>query len=149
MQEELEPLVPAFTGIRSTPSSADTAVWLNPVSRGWTGRFALIWLGFWMANLVPLQLLLPSQLAGIDPANKVRDFAILNAVSGAVALVALPVCGALPDRSQDPFGSMTSCRTRGCPELPVPAAILVPAHPDGGRITATWGFAAYAAQVGR
>lgn len=104
MEEELEPLVPAFIGIQSTPSNADTALSLHPVSRGWTGRFALIWLGFWMANLVPLQLLLPSQLAVIDPANKVHDFAVLNAVSGVVALVALPVCGTLSDRSRSRFG---------------------------------------------
>jgi len=31
-----------------------------PVSRRWTSLYGLVWFGFWMANLVPLQLLLPS-----------------------------------------------------------------------------------------
>lgn len=81
MEEELEPLVSTFIGIQSTPSSVTTTEQPDPVSRGWTARFSVIWLGFWMANLVPLQLL-PNQLAEIDPTNKVHDFAILNAVSG-------------------------------------------------------------------
>lgn len=75
-----------------------------PVSRGWTMRFSLAWFAFWMANLVPVNLLLPNQLAAIDPAGKVRDFAVVNGVSGAVALVALPLCGALSDRSRSRFG---------------------------------------------
>lgn len=103
MEEHLEPLVSTFVGVQSTPSST-TDHPLEPVSRRWTARFALIWLGFWMANLVPLQLLLPQQLAEIDPAHKVHAFALLNAVSGAVALIALPVCGTLSDRSRSRFG---------------------------------------------
>ncbi|MBP5942117.1 MFS transporter [Streptomyces sp. LBUM 1476] len=57
-----------------------------------------------MANLVPLQLLLPQQLEAIDPASKIQDFAVVNAVSGLVALLALPLCGALCDRSRSRFG---------------------------------------------
>lgn len=79
-----------------------------PVGRGWTVRFSLAWFGFWMANLVPLQLLLPLQLAVIDPGSKVRDFAVVNGASGLVALVALPVCGALSDRSRVRFGRRRS-----------------------------------------
>ncbi|MFC4464231.1 MFS transporter [Streptomyces xiangluensis] len=76
----------------------------EPVSRGWITLFGLVWFGYWMANLVPLQLLLPQQLEAIDPASKVHDFAVVNAVSGLVALVALPLCGALCDRSRSRFG---------------------------------------------
>ena len=75
-----------------------------PVSRRWTASFGLVWFGYWMANLVPLQLLLPQQLAAIDPASKVRDFAVVNGISGLVALFALPLCGALCDRSRSRFG---------------------------------------------
>lgn len=84
------------------PPSADPT--LTPVGRGWTTRFALAWLGFWMANLVPIQLLLPHQLARIDPVDKVHDFAVVNGVSGLVALVALPVAGTLADRTSTRFG---------------------------------------------
>jgi MFS family permease len=104
VDEELQPLAPAFIGSQVAPSRVDASVPLLPVSRMWTWRFAVIWLGFWMANLVPVQLLLPNQLAVIDPANKVHDFAVLNAVSGLVALVALPLCGTLSDRSRSRYG---------------------------------------------
>ncbi|MET8764665.1 MFS transporter [Lentzea sp. NPDC004782] len=75
-----------------------------PVSRRWTAAFSLVWFGYWMANLVPLQLLLPQQLQLIDPEHKVTDFALVNAASGLVVLIALPVCGALCDRSRNRFG---------------------------------------------
>jgi MFS family permease len=72
--------------------------------RGWTARFALIWLGLWAAQLAPVQLLLPLQLAGADPAHKVRDFGLVNGVAGLAALVALPVFGALCDRTRTRWG---------------------------------------------
>jgi MFS family permease len=78
-----------------------------PVSapgRGWTARFALIWLGLWAAQLAPVQLLLPLQLAHVDPAHKVRDFGLVNGAAGIAALVALPVFGALCDRTRSRWG---------------------------------------------
>jgi hypothetical protein len=39
------------------------------VGRAWTVRYALIWLGLWAAQLAPVQLLLPLQLADVDPAH--------------------------------------------------------------------------------
>jgi MFS family permease len=101
MSAEFEPVAPTL--VPTTPWESRTGP-AEPVSRGWTARFSLVWFGYWMANLVPLQLLLPLQLAAIDPGSKVRDFAIINGVSGVVALVALPVCGALCDRSRSRFG---------------------------------------------
>lgn len=70
----------------------------------WTARFGLLWLGLWAAQLAPVQLLLPLQLADLDPAHKVRDFGLVNGVAGIAALVALPVFGALCDRTRSPFG---------------------------------------------
>jgi MFS family permease len=75
-----------------------------PVGRGWTARFALIWLGLWAAQLAPVQLLLPLQLADVDPAHKVRDFGLVNGLAGVAALVALPVFGALCDRTRSRWG---------------------------------------------
>jgi MFS family permease len=85
----------------TAPPATDPA---TPVSRGWTARFTLLWFGFWMAWLVPIQLLLPNQLATIDPAHKVEDFGIINGLAGIVALIALPVCGTLCDRTRSRFG---------------------------------------------
>src|SRR5215213_7226819 len=75
-----------------------------PVGRAWTVRFALIWLGLWAAQLAPIQLLLPLQLADADPVHKVRDFGLVNGIAGAAALVALPVFGALCDRTRSRWG---------------------------------------------
>ncbi|HEX3783614.1 MAG TPA: MFS transporter [Pseudonocardiaceae bacterium] len=77
---------------------------VEPVTRGWTARFTLLWFGFWMAWLVPIQLLLPNQLAALDRAHKVSDFGIINGLAGVVALIALPVCGTLCDRTRSRFG---------------------------------------------
>ena len=76
----------------------------HPVGRAWTLRFALIWLGLWAAQLAPVQLLLPLQLADVDPVHKVRDFGLVNGVAGLAALVALPLFGALCDRTRSRWG---------------------------------------------
>ncbi|SOD74321.1 MFS transporter [Jatrophihabitans sp. GAS493] len=76
----------------------------TPVSRGWTLRFSLLWFGFWMANLVPIQLLLPNQLDVIDHAHKIRDFGAINGAAGVAALITLPLFGALCDRTRSKLG---------------------------------------------
>jgi len=82
----------------------DAAQALAPVGRAWTARFGLVWLGLWAAQLAPVQLLLPLQLEDVDPLHKVRAFGLVNGLAGLAALVALPVFGALCDRSRSPFG---------------------------------------------
>jgi MFS family permease len=85
-------------------NEAAPAVGLAPVGRAWTARFGLAWLGLWAAQLAPVQLLLPLQLEDVDPAHKVRDFGLVNGLAGVAALVALPVFGALCDRTRSRFG---------------------------------------------
>lgn len=75
-----------------------------PVPRSWTVRFGLLWFGFWMANLVPVQLLLPNQFDALDPAHKVRDFGLVSGLTGIAALITLPLFGALCDRTTSRFG---------------------------------------------
>jgi MFS family permease len=96
MSTEFTPPVPAIA-----PASQLLG---GTVSRRWTARYSLVWFGYWIANLVPLQLLLPQQLQDISPQSKVTDFAIVNGISGLVALIALPISGALCDRSRNRFG---------------------------------------------
>lgn len=81
-----------------------TAAPVRPVGRAWTARFALVWLGMWAAQLAPVQLLLPLQLEDLDPVHKVRDFGLVNGVAGLAALVALPLFGALCDRTRSRWG---------------------------------------------
>jgi MFS family permease len=75
-----------------------------PVPRRWTARFTLLWCGFWMAWLAPVQLLLPNQLDSVDHAHKVADFGLINGAAGVAALLALPLAGALCDRTRSPIG---------------------------------------------
>ncbi len=88
-------------GVRSARRDAEP---VERVPAAWTARFGLLWLGVWAAWLVPVQLLLPEQLADLDTAHKVRDFAVVNGLAGVAALVALPVCGALCDGTRSRFG---------------------------------------------
>ncbi len=74
------------------------------VTRAWTTRFSLVWLGLWMANLGPIQLVIPNQLDAIDHAHKVRDFGLISGLTGIAALVTLPLFGALCDRSRSRLG---------------------------------------------
>jgi MFS family permease len=76
----------------------------EPVGGWWTARFALVWLGAWMGTLVPVQLLLPEQLERLDPVHKVRDFGLVNGLTGIMALVTLPLLGAWCDRTTSRFG---------------------------------------------
>jgi MFS family permease len=96
------------TAGRTAPDSARAAAGaVEPVARvpaAWTARFTLLWLGFWMAWLVPIQLVLPSQFDAVDAAHKVRDFGVTNGAAGAVALVALPLAGALCDHTRSRLG---------------------------------------------
>jgi MFS family permease len=90
---------PAMTSRMSAAAEPTTRV-----PRGWTVRFALLWFGFWTANLAPVQLVLPNQFDDLDHAHKVRDFGVVSGVTGIAALVALPLFGALCDRTRSRFG---------------------------------------------
>jgi MFS family permease len=75
----------------------------------WIAGFAIAWLGIWMAQLTPVQLLLPSQVDAIrGPAGtgveSVVAFGIISGIAGAFALVVYPLAGALSDRTTSRFG---------------------------------------------
>jgi len=70
----------------------------------WIAAFATAWLGIWMAQLTPVQLLLPLQVdairgTGDDWVESVVAFGIISGIAGACALVAYPLAGALSDRT--------------------------------------------------
>lgn len=57
MPANSEPVAPALGAVSSLPARIAADYLLGrPVSSAWTARFTLAWLGFWIANLVPLQL---------------------------------------------------------------------------------------------
>jgi MFS family permease len=78
------------------------------VTGSWIALFATAWLGIWMAQLTPIQLLLPTQvdarLHPTDWVDSVVAFGVISGIAGAFALVAYPLTGALSDRTVSRFG---------------------------------------------
>ncbi|WP_438272192.1 MFS transporter [Streptomyces pseudovenezuelae] len=137
MSTEFHHLTPAPAGAAGAHTGHGPT---EPVSRAWTALFGLVWFGYWTASLVPLQLLLPQQLEAIDPSAKVHDFAVVNAVSGLVALLALPLCGTLCDRSRSRFGRRRLWVTGGSLALAVGLAVTAQQTTVAG-VTAAWAAA--------
>ncbi len=80
----------------------------KPITGGWIAVFATAWLGIWMAQLTPVQLLLPQQIEAQLKAtywvDNVVAFGIISGIAGLCALVAYPLTGALSDRTTSRFG---------------------------------------------
>jgi MFS family permease len=79
-----------------------------PVTGRWIALFAAAWLGVWMAQLTPIQLLLPAQiqteLRTADWVQNVLWFGVVSGIAGLCAIVAYPLTGALSDRTTSRFG---------------------------------------------
>lgn len=80
----------------------------RPVGAGWVAAFASAWLGVWMAQLTPVQLLLPAQIdAVLRPehwTDSVLAFGVVSGVAAAFTVIAFPITGALSDRTASRFG---------------------------------------------
>src|SRR5690349_19857869 len=78
------------------------------VGAGWITAFATAWFGIWMAQLTPVQLLLPAQVdERLHPEDWVDSVVAFGAISGVAALatiIAYPLTGALSDRTTSRFG---------------------------------------------
>lgn len=79
-----------------------------PVASRWVALFAIAWLGVWMAQLTPIQLLLPAQIQAelrtgywVD---NVLWFGVVSGIAGLCAVIAYPLTGALSDRTTSRFG---------------------------------------------
>jgi MFS family permease len=131
----MEPAAADLSAVTGVPADPTT-----PVSRGWTTRFTLVWFGFWMAWLVPVQLLLPNQLAAVDSAHKVRDFGLINGAAGVAALIALPLAGALCDRTRTSFGRRRTWMAAGVAVFVISLIVTGQQHHVIG-ILITWVFA--------
>jgi MFS family permease len=95
----------------TTPTRGTVSPFAEPtrkVGGGWIALFATAWLGIWMAQLTPVQLLLPAQIteqlqtdAWLD---NVVTFGVISAIAGLCALITYPLAGALSDRTISRFG---------------------------------------------
>lgn len=81
---------------------------VRPVGGGWIGLFAAAWLGVWMAQLTPVQLLLPVQieqrLGAASWVDNVVAFGVISGIAGVAAFITFPVTGLLSDRTTSRFG---------------------------------------------
>ncbi|KQX07470.1 MULTISPECIES: MFS transporter [unclassified Leifsonia] len=95
----------------TTTSTAQPAVFSEPTQRvtgAWIAAFGAAWLGIWMAQLTPIQLLLPLQIDDeLHPQNwidSVVAFGIISGIAGLFAVIVYPLTGALSDRTTSRFG---------------------------------------------
>jgi len=90
------------------PAPAPFAEPTKAVTGGWIALFATAWLGVWMAQLTPVQLLLPlqveAQLGATNWVDNVVAFGVISGIAGLCALIAYPLTGALSDRTTSRFG---------------------------------------------
>lgn len=93
-----------------TPPSAEslTTVPTQRVRGRWVFFFALSWFGVWIAQLTPVQLLLPLQVEKFLQASNwvqnVLGFGYISGIAGLFALIAYPLTGALSDRTTSRLG---------------------------------------------
>ena len=95
----------------ATPAAGHVAALGEPVQRvpaGWIAAFATVWFAIWMAQLTPVQLLLPAQIdAQLHPEDWVDSVVAFGTISGIAAvatIIAYPLTGALSDRTTSRFG---------------------------------------------
>jgi MFS family permease len=95
----------------ATPAAGHVAALGEPVRRvpgGWIAAFATVWFAIWMAQLTPVQLLLPAQIdAQLHPEDWVDSVVAFGTISGIAAvatIIAYPLTGALSDRTTSRFG---------------------------------------------
>lgn len=96
--------------IAAAPDSS-IGVFAQPTIRvrgGWIAAFSLAWLGIWMGQLAPLQLLLPAQVARQLPADSwvttVVYFGLVSGIACLFTVIVYPLTGALSDRTTSRFG---------------------------------------------
>lgn len=88
------------------PSAGETA---SRVKISGPLRRLLVWqvpanLGLYLLWGAIPTVLLPIQVAGIDPANKVANLAVVTTSGAFAAMVAQPMAGAISDRTRSRFG---------------------------------------------
>ncbi|WP_213813752.1 MFS transporter [Glaciihabitans sp. dw_435] len=93
---------------RPVTSTAPFAMPTRPVSGLWITLFATAWFGIWMAQLTPIQLLLPEQVASQLTSSywidSVMAFGVISGIAGVCTLIAYPLTGALSDRTVSRYG---------------------------------------------
>jgi MFS family permease len=74
------------------------------VPRHWIVAYFLATLAMWAGLLAAAQILLPAQLAALDPDRQVWHLGLITALGAGAAIVSSPVAGSLSDRTASRFG---------------------------------------------
>ena len=74
------------------------------VSRGWTAAYTVAGTGMWLAFLTPAQVQLARQSEVFAPGDKTALLGLATGLGAAVTAVAVPVLGALSDRTRSRYG---------------------------------------------
>jgi MFS family permease len=88
--------------VTATGAAAEAAALTEPtapVGVRWVTLLVLADLGVWMAFFTPIQVLLPQQIAAIEPGHKEAMLGWVTGIGAIVAVVANPLAGALSDRT--------------------------------------------------
>ncbi|MFB6837186.1 MFS transporter [Streptomyces sp. NPDC056361] len=88
----------------ATERSDSLAEPVRTVGRGWITLYVLGNVGLFVPLLVPTTILMPEQIAQIDPAGKVGSYAWVSAMGAISGIVLAPLAGALSDRTTSRFG---------------------------------------------
>ncbi|MEO5920912.1 MAG: MFS transporter [Pseudolysinimonas sp.] len=101
-----------MTAAEATQTPSTPSPFAEPkraITGGWIAAFAAAWLGIWMAQLTPIQLLLPVQVDNVrgntgDWLDSVIAFGVISGIAGVCAIIVYPLSGALSDRTTSRFG---------------------------------------------
>lgn len=93
---------------RIEPVDAALAEPTRRVGGGWIAAFATAWFGIWMAQLTPVQLLMPAQIdRELQPehwVDSVLAFGVISGIAAVFIVIAYPLTGALSDRTLSRYG---------------------------------------------
>ena len=110
----------------------------------WIAAFSIAWLGVWIAQLTPLQYLLPLQVDGLFPGGSwqqsVLDFGLISGVAALCSVIAYPLTGALSDRTTGRLGRRRPWIAVGALLFAASLAVLAVQDTVVG-VTVCWAFA--------
>lgn len=95
----------------AAPATTWSGAFAEPTRRvtsRWLAAFSTVWLGIWMAQLTPIQLLLPLQVDSLrhdtDWVRSVVAYGVVSGAAGVCTLLAYPLAGAASDRTTSRWG---------------------------------------------
>ncbi|GAA4233846.1 MFS transporter [Actinomadura meridiana] len=119
------------------PSPAESLPTSDSPSHAWVLALFAVSLGMWIGLLASAQVLLPSQIATIDPDHKVWAMGVVTAVGAVAAVLCGPIVGALSDRTGWRFGKRRSWII-GCSGLCGAALLILPWQSSLVAVGACW-----------